>query len=305
MATLLRGFVTRGFVTSASLSCASSPAASSAASLCMPLPAAAARAEAHLPAWRVRTRGSGVLMLQRRFQFPDFITAWGFMSRCALVAEKAGHHPEWRNVYNRVEVTLSTHDAGGLTGKDFALAAEMDAAAAGASSAPPRAPAAAKKAEGAARPAARGARHAALADAAPPAPGAAAAAAPSPRFPPALRFKLSSAPQQVRDAAALLRGSRQLTDALRDAINVGGQRGGWATEEFIRMRLPEAVRASIVAPLCLTDYLRAMVQLRKLFFFVRREAEREIVVWSVRHRRQKKKEGGETPLPENVTPPVA
>lgn len=67
--------------------------------------------------------------ISRTFQFTDFNEAFGFMSRVALVAEKADHHPEWFNVYNRVEVTLSTHDAGGLTQKDIDLASFMDAAA--------------------------------------------------------------------------------------------------------------------------------------------------------------------------------
>ena len=61
------------------------------------------------------------------FRFRDFSEAWGFMSRAALVAEKLDHHPEWSNVYRTVEVTLSTHDAGGLTELDLALARAMDA----------------------------------------------------------------------------------------------------------------------------------------------------------------------------------
>lgn len=64
--------------------------------------------------------------ITRRFAFKDFSEAWGFMSRVALVAEKMDHHPEWTNVYRTVEVTLSTHDAGGLTEKDVALARAMD-----------------------------------------------------------------------------------------------------------------------------------------------------------------------------------
>jgi 4a-hydroxytetrahydrobiopterin dehydratase len=65
----------------------------------------------------------------KQFRFDDFNAAFGFMSRVALYAEKADHHPEWFNVYNRVEVTLATHDAGGVTEKDVALAQFMDAAA--------------------------------------------------------------------------------------------------------------------------------------------------------------------------------
>lgn len=60
--------------------------------------------------------------LHRQFQFPSFIEAFGFMSSVALVAESAGHHPEWFNVYNRVTIDLTTHDAGGITQKDVDLA---------------------------------------------------------------------------------------------------------------------------------------------------------------------------------------
>lgn len=65
--------------------------------------------------------------IRRTFQFRNFSEAWAFMSRVALLAEKMDHHPEWFNVYNRVDVTLSTHDAGGLTELDVRLAAAMDA----------------------------------------------------------------------------------------------------------------------------------------------------------------------------------
>lgn len=64
--------------------------------------------------------------LHRDFVFDDFVTAFGFMARCALVAEALGHHPEWCNVYGRVTVRLTTHDAGGITDADFALAARMN-----------------------------------------------------------------------------------------------------------------------------------------------------------------------------------
>ena len=64
--------------------------------------------------------------IQKIFQFANFNEAFGFMTRVALMAEKLDHHPEWFNVYNRVEVTLSTHDAGGVTEKDTKLAAFMD-----------------------------------------------------------------------------------------------------------------------------------------------------------------------------------
>lgn len=64
--------------------------------------------------------------ITKNFTFKSFSEAWGFMNRVALAAEKLNHHPEWFNVYNRVDVTLSTHDAGGLTELDFKLAARMD-----------------------------------------------------------------------------------------------------------------------------------------------------------------------------------
>jgi 4a-hydroxytetrahydrobiopterin dehydratase len=64
--------------------------------------------------------------ITKRFQFKDFNEAFGFMARAALVAERLDHHPEWFNVYNKVDVTLSTHDAGGLTDLDFRLAEAMD-----------------------------------------------------------------------------------------------------------------------------------------------------------------------------------
>ena len=64
--------------------------------------------------------------LRREFVFRDFVTAFGFMSQVALIAEKMDHHPEWSNVYNKVDVTLSTHDAGGVTELDIQLAAFMD-----------------------------------------------------------------------------------------------------------------------------------------------------------------------------------
>lgn len=60
--------------------------------------------------------------IQRNLRFADFTEAFAFMARVALAAEKADHHPEWSNVYNRVDIVLSTHDAGGLSDKDVALA---------------------------------------------------------------------------------------------------------------------------------------------------------------------------------------
>jgi 4a-hydroxytetrahydrobiopterin dehydratase len=69
---------------------------------------------------------SGRDAVTRKFEFKDFNQAFGFMARAALVAEKMNHHPEWFNVYNKVEVTLSTHDAGGVTELDVKLAEAMD-----------------------------------------------------------------------------------------------------------------------------------------------------------------------------------
>jgi len=77
-----------------------------------------------LPEWRL-TNGRDAI--ERSFRFADFSAAWGFMSRVALLAEQRGHHPEWSNVWNRVDITLSTHDAGGLTELDVALARAIDA----------------------------------------------------------------------------------------------------------------------------------------------------------------------------------
>lgn len=65
--------------------------------------------------------------IRKEFKFRNFVEAWGWMSRMALHAEKLNHHPEWSNVYNRVEVVLTTHDADGLTELDVKLAKRMDA----------------------------------------------------------------------------------------------------------------------------------------------------------------------------------
>jgi 4a-hydroxytetrahydrobiopterin dehydratase len=87
---------------------------------------AAARAAlaAELPEWRLV---EGRDALTRSFRFQDFSAAWGFMARVALLAEAQDHHPEWSNVYNRVEITLTTHDAGGLSARDVKLARSIDA----------------------------------------------------------------------------------------------------------------------------------------------------------------------------------
>jgi len=65
--------------------------------------------------------------ITRSFTFRDFSEAFGFMARVALLAEKADHHPEWSNVWNRVDILLTTHDAGGLSGRDIELAHAIDA----------------------------------------------------------------------------------------------------------------------------------------------------------------------------------
>lgn len=81
---------------------------------------------AELPGWSVEAG-----KLHREFRFPDFVAAFGFMSRVALLAEKRDHHPEWKNVYGKVVVDLVTHDAGGITAKDVELAGRMSEIAAG------------------------------------------------------------------------------------------------------------------------------------------------------------------------------
>jgi 4a-hydroxytetrahydrobiopterin dehydratase len=85
--------------------------------------AARAAALAKLSGW---SEVSGRDAIAKKFLFKDFNAAFGFMTRAALVAEKLDHHPEWSNVYKTVDVTLSTHDAGGLTERDIALAMAMD-----------------------------------------------------------------------------------------------------------------------------------------------------------------------------------
>ena len=80
---------------------------------------------ADLDGWSLVEDGTAI---EAEFSFKGFNAAFGFMARVALLAEKMDHHPEWFNVYNRVEVTLATHDAGGVTQKDVDMAAFMDAA---------------------------------------------------------------------------------------------------------------------------------------------------------------------------------
>jgi len=83
---------------------------------------------ASLPLWTLQ---DGRDAIARSIKFKDFNTAWGFMTRVALAAEKMDHHPEWFNVWNRVDIVLSTHDAGGLSERDVALAKFIDGAADG------------------------------------------------------------------------------------------------------------------------------------------------------------------------------
>ena len=79
---------------------------------------------ADLPGWT-----GGDDFITKVFRFDTFAAAFGFMSEIAVIAEAMNHHPEWVNVYNRVDVTLTTHDAGGVTEKDIALAQRMENAA--------------------------------------------------------------------------------------------------------------------------------------------------------------------------------
>ena len=85
---------------------------------------AARAALAHtLPAWALVP---GRDAITRSFQFADFSAAWGFMTRVALLAEQQDHHPEWFNVYNKVDIVLSTHDAGGISTRDIRMAHAID-----------------------------------------------------------------------------------------------------------------------------------------------------------------------------------
>ena len=75
-----------------------------------------------LPDWQLEGE-----QLKRSFRFKDFNEAWGFMNRVALLAEAQDHHPEWFNVYNKVDIALTTHDAGGLSARDMRLAKAIEA----------------------------------------------------------------------------------------------------------------------------------------------------------------------------------
>ena len=76
-----------------------------------------------LDGWELSRGGDAI---RRNFKFGDFVEAWGFMTRVAMLAEKQDHHPEWSNVYNKVEIELTTHDCDGLSDRDMKLAAEID-----------------------------------------------------------------------------------------------------------------------------------------------------------------------------------
>ena len=84
----------------------------------------AERAALDLPGW---TQVPGRDAIERSWRFADFSAAWGFMSRVALLAEAQDHHPEWSNVYGRVTIVLTTHDAGGLSARDLRLAQAISA----------------------------------------------------------------------------------------------------------------------------------------------------------------------------------
>ncbi|NNC51493.1 MAG: 4a-hydroxytetrahydrobiopterin dehydratase [Erythrobacter sp.] len=76
-----------------------------------------------LPDWSLTREGNAI---ERKFEFADFAEAFAFMTRIAIMAEKRDHHPEWFNVYNKVEITLTTHDAGGLSLRDVNMAKKID-----------------------------------------------------------------------------------------------------------------------------------------------------------------------------------
>ncbi len=86
-----------------------------------------ARLATSLPDWAFDGERDAI---RRSFKFRDFVEAFGFMTQVALLAERADHHPEWFNVYNRVDILLTTHDADGLSSRDVSLAKQIDALAA-------------------------------------------------------------------------------------------------------------------------------------------------------------------------------
>ena len=76
-----------------------------------------------IPKWKLSRKGAAI---RRSFKFQDFSEAFAFMTRVAILAEKRDHHPEWSNVYNKVEIELTTHDAGGLSRRDMKMAKKID-----------------------------------------------------------------------------------------------------------------------------------------------------------------------------------
>ena len=85
--------------------------------------AARVEALAHLPGWELVSAGRGI---QKHFVFADFTEAFAFMTRVALAAERVEHHPQWSNIYDRVTIELTTHDAGGVSPRDIDLAHRID-----------------------------------------------------------------------------------------------------------------------------------------------------------------------------------
>jgi 4a-hydroxytetrahydrobiopterin dehydratase len=87
-------------------------------------PAELAEALDGLAGWQSAREGAAIT---KSFRFRNFVEAWGFMSKVALLAEKLDHHPDWSNVYRTVDITLNTHDSGGVTGLDITLARQIEA----------------------------------------------------------------------------------------------------------------------------------------------------------------------------------
>jgi 4a-hydroxytetrahydrobiopterin dehydratase len=87
-------------------------------------PAELAAALDTLPGWERASEGAAI---RKTFRFRNFVEAWGFMGKVALLAEKLDHHPDWSNVYRTVDITLNTHDSGGVTGLDITLARQIEA----------------------------------------------------------------------------------------------------------------------------------------------------------------------------------
>lgn len=99
-------------------------------------PTELSQALASLPQWALNSSGTGI---QRQFVFTDFAAAFGYMAQVALWAEAANHHPEWHNVYNRLHITWTTHDVGGVSDNDIRMAHRCDQAFAHSNHNPPQA----------------------------------------------------------------------------------------------------------------------------------------------------------------------